>query len=129
MGAELKALGLTPGALPPLDQLPPATLRKVMKTFTKTLGSRCEACHVAGDFAAPTPRKAIALGMWNHFVRGLETKDGSPIYCDSCHQGSMTPLLDRHDQKALGRWQRQRPPPDESGRIRSGLSALAVRFF
>ena len=41
------------------------------------------------------PRKTIALGMWNHFVRPLAAKDGSPVYCDSCSPGaSMTPLLD-----------------------------------
>ena len=107
MIADLKALGLDPGALPPLDKLPPDTLRKVMKTFTKALGARCTDCHVAGDFAAPTPRKAITVGMWNHFVRELAFKDGTPIYCDSCHQGTLTPLLDRHDDKALGHWMDQ----------------------
>ncbi|MGO8998213.1 MAG: hypothetical protein ACLQVI_33245 [Polyangiaceae bacterium] len=104
MVADLKALGLDPGALPPMDQLPPETLRKVMKTFTKTLGARCDDCHVARDFAAPTPRKAITLGMWNHLVRDLSAKDGGPVYCDSCHQGALTPLLDRHNDRALGLW-------------------------
>ena len=42
--------------------------------------------------------------MWNHFTRVLETPDGAPIYCDSCHQGTMTPLLDRHVKKALSQW-------------------------
>jgi len=107
MTADLKALGLDPGALPPLDQLPPETLRKVMKTFTTALGARCTDCHVMGDFAAPTPRKAITIGMWNHFSRELSAKDGSPIYCDSCHEGKMTPLLDRHDDKTLGQWMEQ----------------------
>ncbi len=104
MVADLKGMGLDPNALPPLDQLPPETLRKVMKTFSKALGARCDDCHIAKDFAAPTPRKAVAIGMWNHFVRELAAKDGSPVYCDSCHQGTMTPLLDRHDDDALGHW-------------------------
>jgi hypothetical protein len=104
MGADLKGMGLDPNALPPLDKLPPETLRKVMKTFSKALGARCSDCHIGGDFAAPTPRKAVATGMWNHFVRELSAKDGSPVYCDSCHQGTMTPLLDRHDDDALGQW-------------------------
>jgi hypothetical protein len=103
MLADLSALGLDPGALPPLDKLPPETLRKVMKTFSKALGARCSDCH-AKDFAAPTERKAIALGMWDRFVRGLAAKDGAPVYCDSCHQGTLTPLLDRHDDKALEHW-------------------------
>ncbi len=104
MVADLKALGLDPAALPPMDQLPPETLRKVMKTFSKTLGARCDACHVMGNFAAPTPRKAIALGMWDHFGRADAMKDGSPINCDTCHQGKLTPLLDRHDDKVLSKW-------------------------
>ena len=103
MAADLKALGLDPGALPPMDKLPPETLRKVMKTFTQTLGVRCDACHTK-DFAAPTERKAVALGMWDHFVREMAAKDGAPVYCDSCHQGKLTPLLDRHDDKALAHW-------------------------
>jgi hypothetical protein len=107
MEGDLKALGLDPNALPTIDKLPPETLRKVMKTFSKALGARCDECHVAGNFAAPTPRKAIAAGMWDHFVRELSTKDGAAIYCDSCHQGKMTPLLDRHDDDALGHWMQE----------------------
>jgi hypothetical protein len=103
MLADLTALGLDPAALPPLDKLPPETLRKVMKTFSKALGARCSDCHTK-DFAAPTERKTIAIGMWDHFVRDLATKDGAPIYCDSCHQGTLTPLLDRHDDKVLEHW-------------------------
>ncbi len=104
MEGDLKALGLDPAALPALDQLPPEQLRKVMKTFTKALGARCTDCHVEGDFAAATPRKAIAVGMWNHFVREVSMANGTPVYCDSCHQGHLTPLLDRHDDKALSHW-------------------------
>jgi len=104
MAGDLKALDLDPTALPPLDQLPPDKLRRVMKTFTKALGARCGACHMEGDFAAPTPRKAIAANMWTHFVREVSTPGGAPVYCDSCHQGRLTPLLDRHDKKALSEW-------------------------
>jgi hypothetical protein len=104
MADDLKALGLDPNALPALGELPPDKLRAVMKTFAKALGAHCTDCHVGGDFAAPTPRKAIASGMWTHFVRERSTADGGPVYCDSCHQGTMTPLLDRHDDKALSHW-------------------------
>jgi hypothetical protein len=104
MSDDLKAIGLDPAALPPLDQLPPDKLRHVMKTFTKALGARCGDCHAEGDFSAPTPRKAIAVGMWNHFVREVSMANGTPVYCDSCHQGKLTPLLDRHDDKALSQW-------------------------
>ena len=104
MAADLQAIGLDPKALPPLGKLDPDKLRKVMKTFTKALGVTCTDCHVENDFRASTPRKAIAAGMWDHFARPLAMTDGALVYCDSCHQGRITPLLDRHDKKALSQW-------------------------
>jgi hypothetical protein len=99
---ELKALGLEPQSLPPLARLDPAKLRKVMQTFTKSLGVRCADCHL-DDYAAPTPKKRIAARMWDELVRGLAFPDGSLLYCDSCHQGRVV-QLDRRDKKALGAW-------------------------
>jgi len=55
------------------------------------------------DFAAETEKKKIAKGMWSHFVRALKNKDGSGIYCDSCHQGKMQ-FLDRGNDRSLGAW-------------------------
>lgn len=105
MAADLQAIGLDPKALPPLDKMEPDKLRKLMKTFNKSLGVVCTDCHVANDFAAPTPRKNIAAQMWNHFVRELASEGGDGfVYCDSCHQGSIGPLLDRKDKKALSGW-------------------------
>jgi hypothetical protein len=106
MAADLTALGLSPQALPALNKLPPDTLRMVMKTFSKALGTPCTGCHDQNDFRAPTPNKKIATGMWNEFVRKLARDDGSPVYCDSCHAGKRT-FLDRHDKKALSAWMDQ----------------------
>jgi hypothetical protein len=103
MAADLKALGLEPGKLPPLAKMEPDKLRKVMKTFSKALGTNCAGCHDPNDFRAPTPKKKIASKMWDEYVRGLAFEDGSLLYCDSCHQGRME-MLDRHDKKELGRW-------------------------
>ncbi len=103
MTAELAAIGLDPKKLPPIEKLEPEKLRKVMKTFTKALGVQCNACHNADDFKAPTPHKKIASRMWNEFSRNLTLTDGSPLYCDSCHQGSMR-VLDKHDKKELAKW-------------------------
>jgi hypothetical protein len=103
MAADLKEIGLDPKALPPLSKMEPEKLRKVMKTFTKALGTSCSGCHDPNDFRAWTPHKKVALGMWNEFVRGLAMTDGSLLYCDSCHQGAMT-VLDRRDKKALSAW-------------------------
>jgi len=103
MAGDLQALGLDPKNLPPLAKLEPRTLRGVMKLFARSLGIKCGDCHAEGDFAAPTPRKKIATHMWNDFAAKLTMQDGSPVFCDSCHQGRIK-LLDRSDKKALGKW-------------------------
>ena len=99
LGRDLEAIGIDPKHLPPLEKLEPDKLRKVMRTFTRSLGFRCTDCHL-DDFAAPTPRKMIARRMWDDITRGLAFQDGAPLYCDSCHQGRPN-LLDRSDEKAI----------------------------
>ncbi len=106
MAADLTALGLDVRALPALDKLPPDKLRKVMKTFARSLNTTCTGCHDENDFRAPTRNKKIASGMWNHFVRELAQASDTPLYCDSCHAGKKT-FLDRHDKKALSQWMDQ----------------------
>ncbi len=103
VGAELVSLGLDPKDLPPIEKLEPRALRGVMKIIAKSLGVRCADCHQEGDFAAPTRRKKIAARMWNELAARLTAADGSPLFCDSCHQGRIK-LLDRSDKKALGKW-------------------------
>ena len=79
----------------------------VMESFTIALGVGCTGCHAKSgaqvDYEAETPKKNVAKKMWSELVRGLQKKDGSAIYCDSCHQGSMT-FLDRADDRALTTW-------------------------
>ena len=103
MVGQLSEIGLDVKALPPLNKLPPEQLRKVMKTFTTSLGVKCEGCHDTRDFRAPTPKKKIATHMWNDFARALATADGAPLYCDSCH-GGRAEFLDRHDITKLSTW-------------------------
>lgn len=103
MGDDLKALGLDPKNLPPLNKVPPDKMRPLMMTFKKALGVECTGCHDAGNFKAPTPHKKVAAKMWDQMVRGLAMEDGSVLYCDSCHGGRMQ-YLDRHDKKALSAW-------------------------
>ena len=100
---SLVPLGLDPKRLPPLEKLEPRALRGVMKLFTKSLGIKCNDCHRAGDFAAVTRRKTIATHMWDDFVAKLALVDGSPVFCDSCHQGRVE-QLDRRDKKLLSKW-------------------------
>jgi hypothetical protein len=103
LAADLQALGLDAKNLPPIEKLEPKVLRSVMKSFAKALGVKCGDCHQEGDFAAPTRRKKIAAHMWDEFAAKLAMADGSPLFCDSCHQGRIQ-LLDRHDKKALSKW-------------------------
>jgi hypothetical protein len=103
MAEDLTKVGLDPLHLPPLDKLPPDTIRKLMPLFARSLGVKCVACHDANDFKAWTPKKKIAAGMWQRFVVGLAFKDGNALFCDSCHGGRME-FLDRRDQNALTDW-------------------------
>ena len=101
--ADLAAAGLDPRALPPLDTLDPRTRIKVMKTFTRALGVQCNFCHDTSNYEASTPNKRIAARMWSDFVRGLALRDGSVLYCDSCHAGH-SEILDRSDIPKLRAW-------------------------
>jgi hypothetical protein len=101
--SDLETLGIDAKNLPPIEKLDPKALRGVMKLLTKSLGARCADCHMEGDFAAATRRKRIATKMWDEFVARLTLADGSPVFCDSCHQGRLV-QLDRSDKKALEGW-------------------------
>ena len=103
LGVDLNALGIDPKNLPPIEKLDPKALRGVMKLFARSLGVKCADCHQEGDFAAPTRRKKIAAKMWDELASQMTLADGSPLFCDSCHQ-ARTVLLDRTDKKALGKW-------------------------
>jgi hypothetical protein len=100
---DLKGLGLDPAKLPPMAKLEPKQLRGVMKLFTKSLGIKCADCHQDGDFAVATARKKIATQMWDQFAAKLTFSDGTPLFCDSCHQGRTKQLV-RTDKKALSKW-------------------------
>jgi hypothetical protein len=101
--ADLQAAGLDPKSLPSMARMEPKALRRVMKLFARSLGIKCGDCHDESDYAAPTRRKKIASKMWDEFVVKLSLSDGSPLFCDSCHQGRVV-QLDRGDKKALGKW-------------------------
>jgi len=106
MAADLQKIGLDPKNLPSMDQLikkDKKKLRQVMEPLAKAVGLKCVDCHDGDAYDKPTRRKNIAMHMWDQFARGLTMTDGSPIFCDSCHQGRIT-LLDRSDKKALGKW-------------------------
>jgi hypothetical protein len=103
MAEDLKKLGIDPLKPQPLNKLSPDTIRKLMPTFAKSLGVKCEFCHDTNNFKTWTPKKRIASKMWSEFVVSMTMDDGSALYCDSCHQGRAE-LLDRADKKALSAW-------------------------
>jgi hypothetical protein len=57
------------------------------------------------DYSAETPEKNVATLMWKNWVAQATFNDGSPLYCDSCHQGKKE-FLDRTNDTALGAWMR-----------------------
>lgn len=80
----------------------------VMNSFTAALGGDCTGCHstdAAGhpDFSAETPNMAVTRKMWTTFVTGMTLRDGSAVYCDTCHQGKVD-FLDRSNGKAMSNW-------------------------
>lgn len=110
--STLKAAGVDVSNPVDLDTLlnTPSKLKAVMTSFTIALGTTCTGCHAQSgkqvDYEAETPKKNVAKKMWSEFVRSLQKKDGSAIYCDSCHQGKMQ-FLDRADDRSLGAWMKE----------------------
>jgi hypothetical protein len=100
MGPALAAAGLDIRHLPPLETLAPGPKQRVMRTFSESLGLPCVDCHAQNDFKADTRRKRVARRMWNEMVRVVAFRDGSAVYCDSCHDGALF-HLDRRDTKIL----------------------------
>lgn len=107
MGEKLVAAGLDPKNLPPLETLNGAQRMKVMKLFGESLGTPCIGCHAEEDFTADTKRKRVAKRMYNELVRVLAMSDGSPVFCDSCHDGKMF-VLDRRDRYAVATYMENR---------------------
>jgi nitrate reductase cytochrome c-type subunit len=106
MAADLQKIGLDLKKLPPMATLAKTEkkkLRAVMDYFVKATGFACKDCHDPDDFAKATPLKNETTHMWDEWARGMTLADGSPIFCDSCHQGQKK-ILDRSDKKALGKW-------------------------
>ena len=99
MLAALQEIGIDLAKDTDLSALPLAKKRKVMQLFIKALDTNCDTCHEDG-FKTDTRNKRIARRMWSDFVAVLREKDGTPVFCDSCHQGHVT-ILARDDDKVL----------------------------
>ncbi len=98
---RLKAIGVDVRNLPPLAKMDPQKLRLAMDYVAEATGADCTDCHKSeDDLKAKTPRKAVAMHMWNDWSRELTTADGGPVFCDSCHHGSLK-ILDRRDTEKI----------------------------
>src|SRR5260370_16952092 len=97
MERELAAAGLDPGHLPAFEEIRPKELRRVMSTFTRSLGVPCTGCHDASDYRLPTSAKRITIQMWNQMSRPYSVEH-KPLFSDSSHHGQ-PPFLDRRDNK------------------------------
>jgi len=91
------AAPLPQGAAPKnLRVLKAEDLRPAMRKATQGLGVRCDACHVAGDFASDdNPKKAIARHMFE-MTRDINARfpDGKEhVTCYTCHRGATEPLM------------------------------------
>ncbi len=97
--ARLAALGIVPHTL---VQATPTQRDEIMRSFRRSLGVACNFCHAADDYDRMTPRVAVAVTMWTKFARRMRRRDGSPLYCDSCHNGTAVFLRrDRSDRASL----------------------------
>jgi hypothetical protein len=100
---EMRGVGLDARALPPFAVSDKQAHFFVMQSFARNLGGGCEGCHVLSDLPLLTPNKHVARHMWDDILGKLVMKDGSPLYCDSCHQGKAK-FLDRSNKDSLMVW-------------------------
>jgi cytochrome c peroxidase len=86
-------------------------VKKLMKTFTKSLGVKCDECHVGKpqegkpfpkfDFPSDEkPEKNIARKMMvmvdsinSAFISKMGESDFEQVTCVTCHRGSLTPMV------------------------------------
>ncbi len=105
--ARLKGLGLDIRNLPRLATMDAQKRRLVMDYIAEATGADCTDCHASEeDFKAMTPRKAVAMHMWDDWTRGLVATDGSPIFCDSCHHGALA-VIDHRDTEKVAKWMKE----------------------
>jgi hypothetical protein len=57
----------------------------IMSGVTHFLGVSCDYCHLVPDYGAMTHRKEIANWMAADLIPSLRRKDGSAVWCNSCH--------------------------------------------
>ncbi|MEZ6188563.1 MAG: hypothetical protein R3F62_26620 [Planctomycetota bacterium] len=92
-------------------------IRATMARWKNELGLKnCAYCHVKDgrkfDYEAATPKKALAHFCEENFVEKLQTKDGKPVSCATCHDHKVR-FLPREGGDAQGSSGEQEDDGDE----------------
>jgi hypothetical protein len=77
-----------------LKDTPASDFINAMRSFSMSLGSDCELCHVAGNFASDDkPVKAMARKMitMTHAINDQNFGGHQEVRCFTCHQGNPEP--------------------------------------
>lgn len=77
-----------------LKELPASDFIDAMRSFTMSLGSNCELCHVRGNFESDDkPAKAMARKMiaMTHAINDQNFGGHQEVRCFTCHQGNPEP--------------------------------------
>ncbi len=78
-----------------LNDMSDSDIRKEMMVWTEALGTTCNHCHVAGDFASEeNPKKEVSRNMVK-MVKAIN-KDflAGKAKCSLCHRGAAVPNPD-----------------------------------
>ena len=108
------------------------TSEEGMKKIAKALGVECTHCHVAKtgegkpDFKSPSPFKATALHMKQHFVDSLRTADGKVLDCQTCHNGHVK-FIPREVEAAGARLTETMERREVMGMMRGFTKSLGVK--
>ena len=69
-------------------------LKKLMKSYTKALGVKCDHCHQTPDFTADTEHKEFArkmIKMTNEANKKYFKGKKKQVTCNTCHMGKPEP--------------------------------------
>ncbi len=74
------------------EHMPRRDIFQMMKQIELDLGVTCDFCHIRNEEGRltpeqPTKHKLMAKYMMDHYAAGLQTLDGKPATCNTCHQG------------------------------------------
>jgi len=77
-----------------LADMPASRFLDAMSTFSMALGTRCDLCHVQGDFASDDKKEKVTARHMIEMTHGINEQsfDGrSEVHCYTCHHGSEKP--------------------------------------